>query len=114
MGAKLGTHKKDDIPGPGNYNPDDKFSKTKSPDCKIGSSPRGQSNKYKDSIPGPGNYKYYNPALDKGPHVRIGTEPRGKQLKSDTPGPGAYKIPVKIVDVPRYLIPNPDERFKFV
>lgn len=114
MGSRLNGRKKDEIPGPGNYNPEDKFSKTKSPDCKIGSSPRGGSNKYKDSIPGPGTYKFYNPALDKGPYVKIGSEQRSKKLKSETPGPGAYKIPVKIIDVPRYLIPNPDERYKFV
>lgn len=114
MGQKLAGHKKDDMPGPGNYNPDVSLGKHKSPTCKIGSSPRDQSNKHKDMVPGPGNYKYYNPALDKGPNVKIGTERRGWKIKSDTPGPGDYKIPVKIVDVPRYLIPNPDERYKFV
>jgi hypothetical protein len=30
------------------------------------------------------------------------------------PGPGAYKIPVKFADVPKYLIPNQEEEFKFV
>lgn len=114
MGEKLKTRDRDNNPGPGNYNPDDKFSKLKSPNCKIGSEKRGGNNKYKESVPGPGNYKFYNPMLDKGPHYGIGTEKRSKDLKSDTPGPGAYRIPVKIVDVPRYLIPNPDERYKFV
>ena len=114
MGSRYKDKRTDDQPGPGNYNPDDNARKTKSPTYKIGSSPRGNSNKYKDSVPGPGNYKYYNPNLDKGQSVKIGTERRGWQVKSDTPGPGDYYIPVKIVDVPRYLIPNPDERYKFV
>lgn len=114
MGGRGKDAKKDDIPGPGNYDPDDKFSKTHNPVCKIGTSPRGKMNKDSALIPGPGNYKYYNPALDKGPYVKIGTEIRGKPIKSDTPGPGAYKIPVKIVDVPKYLIPNQDPRYKFV
>lgn len=114
MGSRIQSKKKDDLPGPGNYNPEDKYCKTKNPDCKIGTSPRGESTKYKASIPGPGNYQYYNPAFDKGPYVKIGSEQRGKKLKSDTPGPGSYKIPVKIMDVPRYLIPNQDEKYKFV
>lgn len=114
MGGKLKDRKRDDNPGPGNYNPETNLSKTHNPNYKIGTSPRGQSNKYQESVPGPGNYQYYNPGLDKGPHVKIGSEKRGQQLKSDTPGPGQYYIPVKIVDVPRYLIPNPDERYKFV
>lgn len=114
MGCRLSQKDRNIVPGPGNYDPDDKVGKTHSPTYKIGSSPRGANNKYKESIPGPGNYQYYNPALDKGPKVKFGNEKRGINVKSDTPGPGAYKIPVKIVDVPRYLIPNPDERFKFV
>jgi hypothetical protein len=112
MGIKTNVRKRDESPGPGNYNPDVNLRKHKSPTHVIGSSPRGQIKR--DMVPGPGNYKYYNPNLDKGPHVKIGTEKRGYQVKSDTPGPGDYKIPVKIFDVPRYLIPNPDERYKFV
>lgn len=114
MGSKLKNREKDTVPGPGNYNPDEKYNKTKSPDYRFGSSPKGTGNKQKELVPGPGSYKYYNPALDKGPHVKIGSEIRGKDLKSDTPGPGAYRIPVKIIDVPRYLIPNPEEKYKFV
>ena len=114
MGMKVSPRKRDDMPGPGNYDPEFKLNKSKSPTFVIGSSMRGYSNKYKESVPGPGNYNYYNPALDKGPNVKIGSERRGWMKSNDTPGPGDYKIPVKIVDVPRYLIPNPDERYKFV
>lgn len=65
-------------------------------------------------MPGPGNYNYYNPGLDTGPKVKIGTETRDINVKSDTPGPGAYKIPVKLMDVPRYLIQSQNDDFKFV
>jgi len=34
--------------------------------------------------------------------------------KDGTPGPAAYKIPVKVLDVPKYLIPNQNQEFKFV
>lgn len=114
MGSRVKNKQKEDTPGPGNYNPDDKYSKTKSPFCKIGSESRKSGNKHQELVPGPGTYRYYNPSLDKGPHVKIGSEMRGKNVVSDTPGPGAYRIPVKIIDVPRYLIPNPEEKYKFV
>ena len=91
-----------------------KLRKQSSPTYTIGSSKRGSKNRYLESVPGPGNYNYYNPSLDKGPKVKIGTENREYKVKSDTPGPGAYKIPVKIMDVPRYLIQNQKEEFKFV
>jgi hypothetical protein len=32
----------------------------------------------------------------------------------DTPGPGAYKVPVKVAEVPKYIIPKQNEEFKFV
>jgi hypothetical protein len=32
----------------------------------------------------------------------------------NTPGPGHYYIPVKILDVPKYNIPNQNEEFKWV
>jgi hypothetical protein len=114
MGEKLNKKKKEDYPGPANYSPNNETVKLKSPYCKIGLSKRGSNNKFQESVPGPGNYKFHNPMLDKGPHVGIGTERRSKDLKSYTPGPGAYKIPVRIMDVPRYLLPTPDERYKFV
>ncbi|CAI2370217.1 unnamed protein product [Moneuplotes crassus] len=114
MGSKLKERAKENTPGPGNYNPDHKLSKESTPFCKIGSSQRSTGNKGQELVPGPGTYRYYNPSLDKGPHVKIGSERRGQKITSDTPGPGAYKIPVKIIDVPRYLIPNPEEKYKFV
>ena len=30
------------------------------------------------------------------------------------PGPGAYKIPVKVADVPKYILPNKSDEFRFV
>ncbi len=34
--------------------------------------------------------------------------------KNEIPGPGAYRVPVKFADVPKYLIPKQNETFKFV
>ncbi len=39
---------------------------------------------------------------------------RDERQDLGVPGPGAYKVPVKVLDVPRYLIPNQNEEFKFV
>lgn len=30
------------------------------------------------------------------------------------PGPGSYKIPVQVADVPAYVMPNQKEEFKYV
>ena len=35
-------------------------------------------------------------------------------IKDNTPGPGHYYVPVKILDVPKYNIPNQNEEFKWV
>jgi len=42
---------------------------------------------------------------------------KGKGLgttKDITPGPGTYKIPARIQDVPGYLLPNRSVEFKYV
>ena len=33
---------------------------------------------------------------------------------SDTPGPGQYYIPVTVADVPRYVMPIQNEKYKWV
>jgi len=33
---------------------------------------------------------------------------------TSNPGPGAYKIPVKVADVPKYILPNKSDEFRFV
>ena len=48
------------------------------------------------------------------PSYGFGSEKRGKTHTQGTPGPGAYRVPVKIIDVPKYLIPNQNEEFKYV
>jgi hypothetical protein len=32
----------------------------------------------------------------------------------DTPGPGTYKIPSKIADLPSFAMPNSDDKFKYI
>jgi len=38
--------------------------------------------------------------------IRFGNEKREKDYKTPNPGPGAYNIPCKFNDVPKYLLNN--------
>jgi hypothetical protein len=44
----------------------------------------------------------------------FGKTQRGTFKGTAGPGPGAYKVPVKVADVPAYALPNQKEEFKFV
>ena len=46
-------------------------------------------------------------------HV-FGRSDRNAFKGKEGPGPGSYKIPVQVADVPAYLIPGQKEEFKFV
>lgn len=66
-------------------------------------------------VPGPGAYdQSKRPGSARAPAFGFGTESRDKMNPNGSPGPAAYKIPVKIIDVPKYLIPNQNPEFKFV
>ena len=54
-------------------------------------------------VPGPGQYTIEN-REKRG--VVIGRSLRSTFSSEKTPGPGAYKVPVKVAEVPRYIIPN--------
>ena len=62
--------------------------------------------------PGPGQYGPFND--NRGPKYGFGSESRSKGKSDAMPGPGAYKVPVRVADVPRYALPNRDETFKYV
>lgn len=62
--------------------------------------------------PGPGNYNIGNHLG--GPGYGFGSSGRGKFTADGTPGPGHYKVPCKVADVPRYSMPNRNEEFKYV
>jgi hypothetical protein len=75
----------------------------KSPAFVFGSGPKSQKDlTTRRYVPGPGAYE----TLDKSNQgISFTQAPRSKERKSDIPGPGSYKIPVKFADVPKYLIP---------
>jgi hypothetical protein len=62
--------------------------------------------------PGPGNYNIRNGNASNG--FGFGSSTRGKGGNDETPGPGHYKVPCRVADVPRYSMPNRLEEFKYV
>jgi hypothetical protein len=82
----------------------------------IGTSPKIDKDKTtRWIVPGPGAYdQSKRPGLNKAPAYGFGSESRDHISKNGTPGPGAYKIPVKVADVEKYSIPNQNPEFKFV
>jgi hypothetical protein len=80
-------------PGVGAYNPDKSKSMTKMPEVSIKS--RYNMPKAFD-VPGPGAYKTYGDdsvIKKRNPTYKIGSEKKGAQYSSISPGPGAYSIP---------------------
>jgi len=51
-----------------------------------------------------------------GPKYGFGTQARSLEKKDGSPGPGHYKVPVKVADVPKYSLPSNKygEEFKYV
>ena len=105
-------------PGPGQYNDMYGVIKTKNPSWKIGTSQRDDDLKRVkwEGVPGPGTYEYYDKTKVKSPNYRFGTEKRGEVKKSDTPGPGQYRIPCSFDDINDYTREqgNFDEKFRYV
>ena len=64
-------------------------------------------------MPGPGSYQ--TPVARKtAPAFRFGRAKRPELAKSITPGPGSYKIKVKIANVPDYALPSRKPEHLFV
>ncbi|CDW90416.1 triosephosphate isomerase [Stylonychia lemnae] len=104
------------VPGPGQYHPDFSTLKQKHPTFKIGSEQRIPGDKTTiRQVPGPGNYSPQKRPQSAAPKYGFGSSTRQqiKQTKDYTPGPGAYKVPARIQDVPSYLLPNRSQEFKF-
>lgn len=81
---------KNDVPGPGTYNPRVDYSKENLGGVRIGTSPRG-SKYLGDGVPGPGNYNVGGRIG--GPAYGMGSGSRSNAKIEQTPGPGHYKLP---------------------
>ena len=67
-------------------------------------------------VPGPGNYApTHQASLSAAPKYGFGSSKRQPlNGKSDTPGPGNYKVPSKVADLPAYATQGSDSKYKFV
>jgi len=66
-------------------------------------------------MPGPGAYDVAKASHKTGLSYVFGSDQRTPLKKSDgVPGPGAYKVPVYVADVPKYLLPEQNQEFKYV
>ena len=105
-------------PGPGQYNDTYGITKTKNPSWKIGTSQRDDDLKRikREGVPGPGMYEFDDRTKIKAPNYAFGHEKRGQDKRSETPGPGQYKIPCSFDDVNEYTRQQGhfDKNFKFV
>ena len=105
------------VPGPGQYQPDFATLKQHHPSYRIGSEERIPKDRTSvREVPGPGNYNPKKRPMSAAPEYGFGSSQRGnvKTTKDTTPGPGAYRIPARIQDVPSYLLPNRSVEFKYV
>ena len=64
----------------------------------------------REGQPGPG---MYDPKLGEGQSFKFDKAEYNREGDKH-PGPGYYYIPVKFADVPRYLIPEQEEQYKWV
>ena len=104
-------------PGPGQYN-DSNAIYRKNPSWKIGTSQRDDELKRvkREGYPRPGMYEFDDRTKYNAPRYRFGSEKRGDNKKSDTPGPGQYRIPCSFDDINDYTRQQGifDPKFKFV
>ena len=64
--------------------------------------------------PGPGNYNTDKDTKKNAPKYGFGSSNRNTFELKAGPGPGAYKVPNTVGDVPSYAIPNRPDSMKFV
>ena len=104
-------------PGPGQYENSNAIYR-KNPSWKIGTSQRDDELKRvkREGVPGPGNYEFDDRTKYNAPKYKFGSEKRGNIQKSDTPGPGQYRIPCSFDDINDYTREqgNFDAKFRYV
>lgn len=66
----------------------------------------------RENLPGPGNYELSN--MKKKRNVEFGKAQRFKETKSETPGPGQYRIPCSIREIPNYTNGKFEKNYDFI
>jgi hypothetical protein len=101
-------------PGPGNYDPKIDIRQLYK-GISIGTGNRSEitGSPSKENQPGPGEYNTRGSSTAQNQSYSIGRSKR-RDNKNHNPGPGQYKVPYYVSDVPSYVMPNRPEEFKFV
>lgn len=103
------------VPGAGSYDPKANAVQKTGPGFSMGIKLKSDLVN-KEGVPGPGQYQgSAEKVKTAAPKYGFGSSKR-PDLKTDgSPGPGAYRVPVKVADVPDYNMPGrPNAEFKFV
>lgn len=113
MGIKLNEKTKLNVPGSGSYNPTHGLTRVKSVSFSMGLKLKGAFAKGRASVPGPGTYKQSETRMrSTAPSFGFGTSKRmeitGPKV-THTPGPGDYKVPVKISNAQDFALPNREQ-----
>ena len=103
MGVKLKEQSTMNVPGSGSYNPSESLTKKASAGYSMGIRLKGGLTQSMETIPGPGQYSGDTSKMrQSAPKFGFGTSKRpdvtGKK-QNDTPGPGNYKLNVRISNV---------------
>ena len=68
----------------------------------------------KNMSPAPGAYDVHLNNKQAAPKFGFGSSTRAGEKGNNVPGPGAYKINVRVADTPAYAIPGKKEEVKYV
>lgn len=112
IGQKLKKKEIVNSPGPANYNPKIDLTRKASPRYGLRSRDEKANLFPGKGTPGPGAYSSNDGKTKQGGF--IGHSGRSKEPVKDVPGPGQYKIPVKLAWTPKYLLPDKPEDVKYV
>ncbi len=105
------------VPGPGSHSPTVVPSKQRAPQFSMGAK-LSSSLTRNEYVPGPGTYVNTSEKMKQtAPSFGFGTSKRpdiGGNAKNAVPGPGSYKLPTRIADVPDFAMPNKKAESKYV
>ena len=112
MGSRTGLKDDNWQPGPGKYQPQIDSIKGDAKASRFGNGSRSNIASGKDG-PGPGAYNinYRNTEAN---NYSIGSGVRKVDKDGGNPGPGSYHVPYYVADVPRYVMPNKEDQWRFV
>ena len=110
---RINREKRENIPGPGAYEPNFKATLERFPAIALSTGPRVEKDfSTKKDVPGPGQYKL-NGTLE-GLKFGFGSGRDHLPKPEALPGPGTYHVPCTFAKTANYQIPNKDNTFEYI